>query len=70
MAASTPRSARRDGTDHDRGDGTAGQAFGLSSYPFFVAIDGSGKVVARATGEITVDAFEALIDKARKGAAA
>jgi cytochrome c biogenesis protein CcmG/thiol:disulfide interchange protein DsbE len=31
------------------------QAYGLSSYPFFVLLDGKGNVVQRFTGEITMD---------------
>ena len=31
------------------------QAYGLSAYPFWVFLDGQGKVVLRATGELTVD---------------
>jgi thiol-disulfide isomerase/thioredoxin len=35
----------------------AADAFGLSAFPYFVAVDGSGKVVARTSGEITTDQF-------------
>jgi thiol-disulfide isomerase/thioredoxin len=38
----------------------AADAFGLSAFPYFVAVDGSGKVVARTSGEITTDQFAAL----------
>jgi thiol-disulfide isomerase/thioredoxin len=38
----------------------AADAFGLSAFPYFVAVDGSGKVVARTSGEITTDQFVAL----------
>jgi hypothetical protein len=31
--------------------GSAASAFGLSGYPFFVLLDGGGRVVARASGE-------------------
>jgi thiol-disulfide isomerase/thioredoxin len=37
----------------DSNDAKAADAFGLSAFPYFVAVDGSGKVVARTTGEIT-----------------
>ena len=50
-------------TDDD--GGRAAEAFGLSSYPFFVAVDGSGKVVARASGELSVSSVENLLDRAR-----
>jgi cytochrome c biogenesis protein CcmG, thiol:disulfide interchange protein DsbE len=38
----------------------AANAFGLTAFPYFVAVDGSGKVVARTSGEITTDQFVAL----------
>ena len=38
----------------------AANAFGLSSYPFFVAADAQGKVVARTSGEISTGDFAAL----------
>jgi len=41
----------------------AADAFGLSAFPYFVAVDGSGKVVARTTGEITTDEFTNLAAK-------
>jgi hypothetical protein len=49
----------------DDAQGTAAQAYGLSSYPFFVAVDASGKVVARQSGELTMDQFDQLLAKAR-----
>ena len=42
----------------------AADAFGLSAFPYFVALDGSGKVVARTSGEISTDDFVALAQKA------
>jgi thiol-disulfide isomerase/thioredoxin len=48
----------------DSEDGRAAEAYGLSAFPYFVAVDGSGKVVARTTGEITTDDFENLALKA------
>lgn len=44
----------------DSKDGEAGNAFGLASFPYFVAVDGSGKVVARTSGEISTDDFAGL----------
>jgi cytochrome c biogenesis protein CcmG, thiol:disulfide interchange protein DsbE len=41
-------------------DNSAAQAVGLSAYPFFVAIDGDGTVVLRATGELTPDQLDAV----------
>ena len=49
----------------DSADAEAAAAYGLTGYPFFVALDGEGKVVARASGELTVDQIEALVDAAR-----
>jgi thiol-disulfide isomerase/thioredoxin len=45
---------------------TAADAFGLSAYPFFVAIDGSGKVVARASGELSISSLQTLLDQTRQ----
>jgi thiol-disulfide isomerase/thioredoxin len=45
---------------------TAADAFGLSAYPFFVAVDGSGKVVARTSGELSIADVEKLLDRARQ----
>ena len=47
----------------DSEDGKAATAFGLNAFPYFVAVDGSGKVVARTTGEITTDEFANLATK-------
>ena len=51
----------------DSDDGQAATAFGLSGFPYFVAVDSSGKVVARTSGEIGTDEFAALAAKARGG---
>jgi cytochrome c biogenesis protein CcmG, thiol:disulfide interchange protein DsbE len=48
----------------DSKDGAAGQAFGLSAFPYFVAVDASGKVVSQKTGEITTDEFSQLTRQA------
>jgi cytochrome c biogenesis protein CcmG, thiol:disulfide interchange protein DsbE len=48
----------------DSEDGKAADAYGLSAFPYFVAVDGAGKVVARTTGEITTDQFADLALKA------
>lgn len=42
----------------------AADAFGLSAFPYFVAVDGSGKVVARTSGEITTGQFAELAQSA------
>ena len=48
----------------DDATGTAAQAFGLSFYPFFVALDGDNHVIARATGELTTTEWENLLAQA------
>lgn len=45
----------------DSKDNTAGDAFGLNGYPYFVLIDGNGKVVKRMSGEIPTDELTVLI---------
>ncbi|HEX2047960.1 MAG TPA: TlpA disulfide reductase family protein [Acidimicrobiales bacterium] len=49
----------------DDADGTAAAAFGLTGYPYFVAVTGDGKVAARASGEQTVSRLAALAAAAR-----
>lgn len=49
----------------DSDDGQAATAFGLSGFPYFVAVDGSGKVVARTSGEITTEEFADLAARSR-----
>ena len=51
----------------DDGDSSAAAAFGLQSYPYFVVLDSSGRVVTRASGEITHDQFDALLQSATSG---
>lgn len=41
--------------------GSAAEAFGLTSYPYLVVLDGDGEVVARAAGAIGRSGIEALI---------
>ena len=48
---------------------SAAQAYGLSAFPYFVAVDAEGKVVARATGELTTEQFDAAVKAAQDGAA-
>jgi thiol-disulfide isomerase/thioredoxin len=45
----------------DSKDATAGDAFGLSGYPYFVLIDGDGKVVKRVSGEVAMDELTVLL---------
>lgn len=62
---------RRDGwsvpTIVDDAAGTVGQAYGLSGFPFFVALDADGKVVVRASGELDEAGWEQLLEAARTG---
>ena len=51
----------------DAEDSGGAAAFGLTSFPYFVAVDADGRVVARASGELPTDELEALIEAARGG---
>ena len=48
-------------------DNAAALQFGLSAFPFFVAVAAEGAVVARGSGELTMDQFDALVEAARTG---
>jgi cytochrome c biogenesis protein CcmG, thiol:disulfide interchange protein DsbE len=50
----------------DDEDNSSGLAYGVSGYPFFVAIDAEGTVVARTSGAIGVAGVRELIDAARR----
>jgi peroxiredoxin len=41
--------------------------YGLSAFPYFAAVDAEGVVVARGSGELTVDQFDQLVEAARTG---
>jgi thiol-disulfide isomerase/thioredoxin len=45
----------------DDGANTAGNAFGVSGYPFFVLTDAEGKVVFRGSGEISMEELTSII---------
>jgi cytochrome c biogenesis protein CcmG/thiol:disulfide interchange protein DsbE len=47
--------------------GSAATAFGLSGYPFFVLVDGRGRVVARASGEQTPRDLDRLVARLAGG---
>lgn len=47
--------------DDDKSD--TALAYGLSGFPYFVATDASGKVVGRTSGEISMDEFDAMVQK-------
>ncbi len=44
---------------------SAGQGYGLTNYPYTVFLDSQGKVVARASGELSKDEVAALAELAR-----
>jgi thiol-disulfide isomerase/thioredoxin len=48
----------------DSADGALARGYGLSGFPFYVLVDGSGKVVERGSGELTEEQFTALIARA------
>jgi thiol-disulfide isomerase/thioredoxin len=48
----------------DSADGALARGYGLSGFPFYVLVDGSGKVVERGSGELTGEQFTALIARA------
>lgn len=60
---------QREGWDQptlaDSEDSKAAQAFGLSAFPFFVALDGDNQVVARGSGELSTEQWEALLAAVR-----
>jgi cytochrome c biogenesis protein CcmG/thiol:disulfide interchange protein DsbE len=49
------------------GDSQAMDAYGLSAFPFWVAVGPDGQVVKRVTGELTVDQINALFAEAAAG---
>ena len=54
-------------TLEDDAAGAAGSEFGLSSFPYFVAVDADGRVVERRSGELTTEQFDDLVEAARTG---
>ncbi|MFP4511663.1 MAG: TlpA family protein disulfide reductase [Acidimicrobiales bacterium] len=47
---------------------SAANAFGLSGYPYWVAVDAEGDLVAQRSGRIGIEELERLIDQARTAA--
>jgi hypothetical protein len=45
--------------------GTAAAAYGLESFPYFVALDAAGKVTGRASGELGLGQLRALLATTR-----
>jgi cytochrome c biogenesis protein CcmG, thiol:disulfide interchange protein DsbE len=51
----------------DDAESSLGAAFGLSSYPFIVVLDGAGEVMFRVAGELDSAGLEQLFAIARQG---
>jgi thiol-disulfide isomerase/thioredoxin len=51
----------------DSASGTAAEAFGLSSYPYFVFVDAQGAVVGRAAGEIPPSDLQKILNALEAG---
>lgn len=49
----------------DDENSSVAQAYGLSAFPYFVVVDEDGKVVQRASGELTTDEFDAAVAAAQ-----
>jgi len=49
----------------DSAESTGAAALGVGGFPYFVAVDADGKVVARTSGEITMDQFDQLVAAAQ-----
>jgi thiol-disulfide isomerase/thioredoxin len=49
-------------TLYDDAAGTAGSAYGLSGYPFWVILDSDGAVQSRFSGEVTDEQLQAVVD--------
>lgn len=45
----------------DDSEGSANAAYGVDGYPFFTLVDADGKVVWRGSGEIEMDALDAVL---------
>jgi hypothetical protein len=51
----------------DTPQGTAATAYGINAYPYFVLVDGNGKVAGRATGEVPAANITANIKALKAG---
>ncbi|MCB0976528.1 MAG: redoxin family protein [Acidimicrobiales bacterium] len=51
----------------DSQDLDALRLFGVSSFPYFVVVDDTGKVLIRTSGELTMETFDSLVEAARTG---
>jgi thiol-disulfide isomerase/thioredoxin len=45
----------------------AGNALGVSGFPYFIVADAQGKIVYRTSGAVTEDQWNALLEAARTG---
>ncbi|QGG94724.1 TlpA family protein disulfide reductase [Actinomarinicola tropica] len=52
----------------DTEDGAAHLAYGAGGFPYFVVLDGDGRVVLRSAGERSPDGLDELVELARDGA--
>ncbi len=46
----------------DTANSDAAQAYGVTAYPFLVLLDAQNKVIARTSGELTVEQLQAFVD--------
>ena len=53
----------------DDAESPLARGFGLSAFPFWVAVDADGNVAARTEGELDIEQFEALVDLVSPSAA-
>jgi thiol-disulfide isomerase/thioredoxin len=51
----------------DNADHRSAEVYGLTSFPYFVAIDAEGKVVGRVSAEIGSEGLDRLVEGARTG---
>ena len=51
----------------DDANDNAAAAYGLTGYPYFVALDADGNVVARGSGELNQAGIEAIVGQLQAG---
>jgi len=51
----------------DDKDFSAGNSYGLAGFPYFVMTNGNGEVVARGSGEIPIETFDAAVNALANG---
>jgi thiol-disulfide isomerase/thioredoxin len=67
VAVATSNDATR--PNYPAGESSAAVALGVGGFPGFIAVDADGRVVQRASGEITTEQWEQLLEAARTGQA-